>query len=102
MKRQPQQENRSDMKIELGDLAKDVVTGFEGVVIGITEWLHGCTTVTVRPTELHDGKQIDSASFDEPQLEIVKKSVVPSKVTIEPVKARRTGGPHDEPRRAGR
>ena len=88
--------------IELGDRVKDVVTGFEGIVIGVHEWLHGCTTMTVRPTELHDGKLIDSVSFDEPQLKLKKKAVVPSKMTIEPVKARRTGGPHDEPKRASR
>ncbi len=89
-------------KIELGDRVKDVVTGFRGIVIAVTEWLQGCTTVTVRSEELKDGKPIDSISFDEPQLQILAKSIVPSKLTMEPVKARRTGGPHDEPSRPSR
>ena len=75
--------------IKLGDLAKDTITGFEGVVIAITEWLHGCRRMTLQPKALKDGSPIASATFDEPQLELIG-----NEVSRHPV---RTGGPQAEP-----
>ena len=47
-------------RIELGDTAKDSITGFSGVVIATTFWLHGCERLTLQPQKLDkDGK--DSA-----------------------------------------
>jgi hypothetical protein len=84
------------MAIELGDEVRDTITGFAGVVIGLTQWLHGCRRITVQPRELKDGKPIEAMSFDEPQLEVVKAANTP-----EPVKQERarTGGPRPEPQR---
>lgn len=78
-------------RIELGDIAADKITGFEGVVIGDTKWLHGCRRLTLQPKKMHDGKPVDATSFDEPQLKLVKKAVV--ETTAE------TGGPAPEPKR---
>lgn len=36
-------------KINLGDKVKDSVTGFSGIAIGRTTWLHGCDRITVQP-----------------------------------------------------
>lgn len=83
-------------RIELGDLVRDTVTKFEGVVIGDTQWLHGCRRLTVQPRELDkDGKQRESQGFDEHQLVLVKKGVVPvtSPRVQEMPRAARTGGP---------
>lgn len=55
--------------IKLGDRVKDLVTGFEGIVIGRTEWLYGCTTLGVKSSELKDGKPIESLWFDEQSLD---------------------------------
>lgn len=63
--------------IELGDKVKDKVSGFTGIVIGMTKWLHGCNRMIVQPVVGKDGKLPDSAQFDEPQLEIVSKKKVP-------------------------
>jgi hypothetical protein len=84
--------------IQLGDIARDTITGFEGVVIGETNWLHGCRRLTLQPRKLHDGKTIDTQSFDEPQLKLVKRAAVPSTSRNEPALAR-TGGPQPEPTR---
>lgn len=59
--------------IGLGDKVKDSITGFSGIVIGKTVWLHGCTRITVQPDKLDkDGKIREAQTFDEPQLVVVK------------------------------
>ena len=63
-------------KIQLGDKVRDRVTGFEGVVIGGTQWHTGCTTYGVKPLALKDSAPIDAVWIDEIQLEIVKKAFV--------------------------
>lgn len=78
--------------IALGDLAKDTITGFEGVCIAETQWLHGCRRITLQPRELKDGKAIESASFDEPQCALVSRAVVAVGRTD-------NGGPRPEPNR---
>lgn len=75
--------------IELGDIARDKITGFTGVVIAKTSWLHGCNRFTLCPRGLKDGKPIDSHSFDEPQLSVVSRG--------EFTQHRETGGPRPEP-----
>lgn len=62
-------------RIELGDLVKDTVTGFQGVAIGRTEWLHGCERIIVQPKVGKDGKLGENGQFDEPQLDVVKAKV---------------------------
>ncbi len=78
-------------KIKLGDIARDTVSGFEGVVVAITYWLHGCARVAIQPRELHEGKPIDHVSFDELQVELVNAK------HHNPVTVR--GGPRSEPTR---
>lgn len=54
--------------IPLGAVAQDTISGFEGVVVCRSEWLYGCVRLTVQPREMHDGKPVDTQTFDEPQL----------------------------------
>jgi len=79
------------MSIELGDVARDMITGFEGVVVADTKWLHGCRRLTLQPQHLKDGTPIGPESFDEPQLERVVSAVAETTGV--------TGGPRPEPRR---
>jgi hypothetical protein len=60
--------------IELGDIARDTITGFTGVVIAKTDWLHSCCRITLQPKELKDGKPVEAQNFDEPQLELIDLS----------------------------
>ena len=78
-------------RIELGDEVRDTITGFQGVVIGDTKWLHGCRRLTIQPKELKDGKPIDSLTFDEPQLVLVEPRVASG--------TSKTGRPRPEPQR---
>lgn len=65
------------MRINLGDRVKDPITGFSGVAVTRTEWLHGCFRVSVQPEKLDkDGKPPDNATFDEPQLVVLKANRV--------------------------
>lgn len=77
--------------IKLGDLARDTITGFKGVVIAEVNWLHGCRRLTLQPQGLKDGKPVESSTFDEPQLELVTADAYGS--------TRKTGGPRPEPNR---
>lgn len=82
------------IKVELGDLVKDIVTGFKGVAVGRTTWLHGCDRISVQPQGVNkEGKTYDVQSFDEPQLEIVKKAKQKDKP-----ENHSTGGPRAEVR----
>lgn len=78
------------MQINVGDTAKDTITGFEGVVVARTEWLNGCARLTIQPRGLDkDGKVMDSNTFDEAQLQLVAAKNHEAK--------RDTGGPRPEP-----
>ena len=80
-------------RINLGDAAKDSMTGFEGIVVCESQWLHGCRRLTLQPQALHDGKPVESQTFDEPQVVRVEASVFQPTVN--------TGGPRPEPLRQG-
>ena len=80
------------MKINLGDRVKDSITGFTGVAVAQTKWLHGCTRITIQPEQLKDGKVVEAMTFDEPQIKLVKESVAGGTSD--------TGGPRPEPQRS--
>lgn len=67
-----------NMAVQLGDLVRDSVTGFEGVAVSITRYLQGCRRVGVQSRKLIDGKPGDWQTFDEPQLTVTKSAVVPT------------------------
>lgn len=72
------------MAIQLGDQVKDHITGYEGMVYGITEWLYGCRRIAVQSSNLKDGKPQEFEWFDEQRL------------TLTP--AATSGGPQSDPR----
>jgi len=72
-------------KHKLGAEAKDIITGFEGVIYSRTQWLHNCNTYGLQPKELKDGVPQKLTYFDEPQLKVIKAKVIKPK--------RDTGGP---------
>ena len=78
-------------KLKTGDKVRDTVTGLEGTVVAITEWLNGCIRVTVQPPVVKDGKPVDATTFDIQQLELTADSA--------PRVLQRTGGPYPEPTR---
>lgn len=60
-------------QIELGDIAKDSISGFKGVVVVEIKHIHGCRRLGLQPEECgKDGKPIEAQVFDEPQVTLVK------------------------------
>jgi hypothetical protein len=88
--------------IELGDRVKDSVTGFTGIAIAITTWLHGCIRIGVQPEKKDkDGKPLESVHFDQSQLVMVKKAIhTPQVLEVQakpkPEIRRSSGGPSRE------
>lgn len=57
------------MKISLGSVVQDTITGFMGTITARTEYLHSNTRVCVESKELHEGKPIEGQWFDESRLQ---------------------------------
>ena len=84
--------------LPLGRLARDTVSGFEGIIESRTEWLNGCFRIGLAPNHLDkDGKMLDSKAFDAEQIE-----VLPEQVQEEKPAERRTDGPMPDAVRQGR
>ena len=79
--------------IPLGAVAQDSISGFTGVVVARTDWLHGCTRLTIQPSELHDGQPVKPHTFDEPQLRVLD----PPLADAETDPAEKPGGPQPDP-----
>lgn len=62
-------------KFELGEVVKDKVTGFSGIVIGRASHISGCDTYGVQPKELKDGMPQEAKWLDEPRLNATGKSI---------------------------
>lgn len=82
-------------EIILGNRVKDIYTGFEGIAIGRTDWLYGCSRIAIEPTELKDGKPIDVVWFDEQRVQIVQEE----KAWISDNSSAISGGPKQDPKR---
>ncbi|KKN02004.1 hypothetical protein LCGC14_1122090 [marine sediment metagenome] len=75
-----------DTDIVLGEEYVDKITGFAGVAVGLTFWLHACERVGLQSAKLtKDGKVADLEWFDIPGVDHVKTKVTP--------KTTKTGGP---------
>lgn len=78
------------MRIELGDEARDTVTGFKGIAIVRSEYISGCARIGLQPPMDKEGKLPDALHFDEPMLEVTKAKRIPAQPT-------RLGGPQPAP-----
>ena len=80
--------------MQLGQKARDKVTGFEGTVTGRAEYLTGCTQYCLAPKTLPDGSIRSAEWFDEGRLETLEGGIAAADVAGE-----RNGGPQrDAPR----
>ena len=85
-----------ECEFELGDIVKDTVTGFAGMVTARSEFLNGCIRLAVTPTSLDkDGKMQAGERVDIQQLVLVKKKAQPKAA----VKKTATGGPRRDAQR---
>lgn len=85
--------------MQLGDKARDVVTGFTGIITGHAEHISGCDTYGLQPPVNDKGESVEIRWFDENRIEVLQAAAV----TIVPVAKdrplhRATGGPQDAPK----
>ena len=80
--------------VELGDQVIDAVTGFSGIALARTTWLHGCDRITIQPRVDRKGEVPGMEVFDEPQIKVTKRAVVKSQGID-------TGGPIPTPTQKG-
>jgi len=62
--------------IGLGDYVRDRVTGFRGIVTGITYWLNGCIRVGIQGEKLNSGVPSETQWIDDVQLTVVTKGKI--------------------------
>jgi len=79
-------------KFSLGDKVKCQVTGHEGIVIALNQWLNGCKQYCVKGKIDKDKKVPEGEWIDENQLKLVKADVLN-------IKKKPTGGPNKDQQR---
>ena len=70
-------------EIKLGQKAKDIITGFEGIIVGKADYLYGCSQYGIVPQLNKDGKRGDCEWFDEGRIRVLGKGVLPKSVRVE-------------------
>lgn len=79
--------------VKLGNKVKDNITGFFGIAVARSEWLHGCNRIAIEPQELKDGMPIEAQWFDEQRVEIL----VDKEPEVSPDNTATSGGPQKDP-----
>lgn len=74
------------MTIQLGDLCRDRVSGWEGTATGRYEYLNGCVRWQIDGSD-KDGKP-EGYVFDEQQIDVLQIGAVPPRSMVDT-----TGGP---------
>ena len=67
------------VKLQLGVKARDVVTGFEGIVTGQIRYLTGCDQFCLKPKAKKGDKMSDGTWFDENRIEVIDHGILKSK-----------------------
>ena len=76
-------ESSSDFIYELGREAKDVITGFNGIITARIEYLHSCNYYLIAPRVLDEGKFAESEWIPEGRINITGKGINPKEVQTE-------------------
>lgn len=88
-----------DDHVELGDLVKDPITSYTGIITSRTVFLYGCVRCGVTGLTLDKEGKEQIITFDLAQLELIEKAKVGPR--IQPNMVRPPGGPgrvEDQPK----
>lgn len=66
-----------DSNPELGDIARDRISGFEGVVVGVVRYQFNEDRIGIRPEMLINGAPAEVQYFDRSGVEVVEKQAMP-------------------------
>ncbi len=59
--------------VQLGNVVRDNISGFQGVAVCLSNWLNGCQRVTIQPQTLkEDGSILDNHTCDAEQVEVIE------------------------------
>lgn len=75
--------------IELGQMARDKITGFEGILTGHADYLYGCDQYLITAVSKDGSSEPHSYWFDEGRIEVLGEGIKP-----EEVRAAKDGGPN--------
>ena len=78
----------TNFESNLGEFARDKVTGFEGIITAYAKHLYGCDSYFLTPRVTKDMKREDSGWFDVGRIAIIKGKGINPKT----VKAEKNGG----------
>ena len=76
--------------IELGKMAEDKITGFQGIIVGHARYLTGCDQYVLAPRAKRGEGLISSQWFDEGRIKILKGGGISAKE----VSGTKNGGPN--------
>lgn len=83
-----------EFKYPMGAKARDIITGFEGIIVHRVQFLTGCDQYGLLPTGLDkDGDTKKTGQFDENRLELVGTKIVKLADGKTPAKKIKAGGP---------
>lgn len=77
--------------VNLGDLAKEKVTGFTGIVTAISYEIDGTIFIGLQPRELENGKPAEALEFDIERIEVVERGVAKTNDSAEAQQSVRIG-----------
>lgn len=70
-------------QIQLGQIARDKITGFEGVVTCIATYEHSCRRIALTSRTLDKDGKIQDIDFDEPQIDVVDTNPIMTPPTFD-------------------
>jgi len=84
------------MAADLGDRAKDKISGFIGIVTAHTRYLESCDQVFLRPEKLDEKGALQKGEwFDSPWVEVIKVGVFKPTAVVQTASGTRlSGGPN--------
>lgn len=62
--------------MKIGDRVKDKISGFQGIVTGIVDYISGCKQALVAPPVDKEKKLVESQWFDVQRLEVIKENAI--------------------------
>lgn len=81
----------SEFEFQLGAVLRDIITGFEGVVMVRAEYYTGCIHYGLQSQKLHEGKPIDWEWIDSSRLILAEGKEVELKTQLSPSGAHPVG-----------
>ena len=86
----------NNAQIAKGDRVRDTITGYEGLVVCVADWINGCVRFGIQAEKLDkDGKPYPLEFFDAQQVELIEAGIYPEEREV--IVKDDTGGPRDDP-----